>query len=518
MHHTRIATSPTTSITVATTAHRGGVEFADTGTTPPGPSAFDDLVDGCSFALLPEACPVSAATISAAAVSCQLRLGCSAPSHEEEQTPFAFIVSGLVTPSQHTSTPIAELLGIGRSRASSLNGAASFRIASPCANGADLFSEFLHEQPVVSNISTTQLLPAVAILTPEPPSPEPNFLTADTCQPIVRSDDDSPHVSSTHHLRWSPNAFAPKVDPVHVGRGRFGTVSAVHNPDFTSTIAVKTVDGSADPESAAAELAFVIRAFASAATDPRVWTNVVEVLEAEVDDQFAVLAMEFLPGGTLNDHAAFRLPSRGAALPSGQLHPAVGAQSRTERLAVEVRLRRLANDLCFALHTCERSLRVIHRDLKPANVLLAADGTAKLADFGVSAVLADDVDIATDFKGSIMYMSPERLRGEAHRCNSDVWSLGVVLLQLANGGEHPFEPPAWHGGGDAFWRLAAVLRHTDSATTCAAATAAAVDVALARAGLSPLFADFVRHCLVTDGAERVTATQLLLHDWLLRDP
>jgi eukaryotic-like serine/threonine-protein kinase len=90
----------------------------------------------------------------------------------------------------------------------------------------------------------------------------------------------------------------------------------------------------------------------------------------------------------------------------------------------------------------------VHRDLKPANVMLTADGTVKIMDFGVSLHVAapgqqnikDSVDRLTREGrgvGTIRYMSPEQLLGGNVDARSDLFALGIVVWEMLTG-SHPF--------------------------------------------------------------------------------
>ena len=94
-----------------------------------------------------------------------------------------------------------------------------------------------------------------------------------------------------------------------------------------------------------------------------------------------------------------------------------------------------------AVEYAHRNL-IVHRDLKPANILVGADGSAKLLDFGTALLLEERSEVTATRMRMLTprYASPEQLRGERANTTTDVYSLGIILYELLTGA-WPFGDP-----------------------------------------------------------------------------
>ena len=120
----------------------------------------------------------------------------------------------------------------------------------------------------------------------------------------------------------------------------------------------------------------------------------------------------------------------------------ITAYCNQRRLSLEEKLK-LFRDVCAAVQHAHQKL-VVHRDLKPSNILVNAQGSPKLLDFGIAKLLAPDPGEAITSTESAVrlmtpdYASPEQLRGGTITTATDVYSLGVVLYELLTA-RRPFQ-------------------------------------------------------------------------------
>ncbi|MFN8636437.1 MAG: SUMF1/EgtB/PvdO family nonheme iron enzyme [Chloroflexota bacterium] len=189
-----------------------------------------------------------------------------------------------------------------------------------------------------------------------------------------------------------------------IGRGGFATVYKAYHEALDRYVAIKVLHpGALETEGARARFEIEGRASARLAGHP----NIVQVYDFVSDEgKSAYLIMQFVEGETL--------------------------ETRLGRPIATQEIDAILSGIASALDYAHRH-GVLHRDIKPSNVLLDADGTAVLTDFGIAKVL-DETGAMTQFPvGTPYYMSPEQITGAALDGRSDVYSLGVVAYRIFSG-------------------------------------------------------------------------------------
>jgi serine/threonine protein kinase len=198
-----------------------------------------------------------------------------------------------------------------------------------------------------------------------------------------------------------------------LGRGAMGVVYKAIDPVIGRTVAVKTLrlseegTGLSRPE--------LLNRFQTEARAAGLLThpNIVVVFDAGEEDGLYYITMELVEGKSLQ-----------ALLDAGQAFPLA-------------RVLRIMEQTCSALQFAhERS--IVHRDIKPANLMLTADDTVKVTDFGTAKILQfGTVQQTAHVMGTPSYMSPEQVKGRVVDGRSDIFSLGVMLYEMITG-EKPF--------------------------------------------------------------------------------
>jgi eukaryotic-like serine/threonine-protein kinase len=198
-----------------------------------------------------------------------------------------------------------------------------------------------------------------------------------------------------------------------LGRGAMGVVYKATDPVIGRPVAVKTIKLS--EEGTGLTRPELLQRFQTEARAAGLLThpNIVVVYDAGEEDGLYYITMELVEGKSvqalLDDGHAFPLP----------------------------RVLRIMEQACSALQFAHER-NVVHRDIKPANIMLTADDTVKVTDFGTAKILQfGTVQQTTHVMGTPSYMSPEQVKGRAVDGRSDIFSLGVMLYEMITG-EKPF--------------------------------------------------------------------------------
>eukprot|EP01097_Dermamoeba_algensis_P000189 TRINITY_DN1068_c0_g1_i1.p1 TRINITY_DN1068_c0_g1~~TRINITY_DN1068_c0_g1_i1.p1 ORF type:complete len:268 (-),score=32.87 TRINITY_DN1068_c0_g1_i1:243-938(-) len=189
-----------------------------------------------------------------------------------------------------------------------------------------------------------------------------------------------------------------------------------------------------------------------------------------VDDQLWVV-MEYMGGGCLTD---------------------ILEQFETFQLD-ESQIAHVCNEVLRGLEYIH-SLHRMHRDIKSDNILLGSDGSVKIADFGYAAQLTKERDKRQTIVGTPYWMAPELIKGELYGTKVDIWSLGIMAMEMAEG-----EPPYMD-----FPPLRALFFITTKG----------VPPLKQPQRWSPQFQNFVKVCLQKTADQRPSAEELLKHPFI----
>ena len=194
-----------------------------------------------------------------------------------------------------------------------------------------------------------------------------------------------------------------------IGSGAMGKIYEGFDPAINRRVAVKTIRGDLSDNSQRVRQRFLREAQAAGALNH---PNIVTIYQADEAGPYSFIAMEFLEGGTFEDVIKTRAP-----MPLAEIC-------------------RLVTPVCEALDYAHRN-GVVHRDIKPANLMLTSEAVVKVMDFGIAHVDYSTLTLDGAVLGTPSYMSPEQISGDKVDGQSDIFSLGVILYEMATG-QRPF--------------------------------------------------------------------------------
>eukprot|EP01103_Thecamoeba_quadrilineata_P015304 TRINITY_DN4796_c0_g2_i1.p1 TRINITY_DN4796_c0_g2~~TRINITY_DN4796_c0_g2_i1.p1 ORF type:complete len:326 (+),score=60.09 TRINITY_DN4796_c0_g2_i1:89-1066(+) len=256
-------------------------------------------------------------------------------------------------------------------------------------------------------------------------------------------------------------------DTCHIlGRGSSGAVKKVKHRPTGEILALKVIHLDLNEENRKKTL-LELRTLYKSSNE-----SIVKFRGAFYSEGSISIALEFMDGGTLAD-----------ILKSSKTVP-------------DHILMLMFRRLLEGLHYIHKKLHIIHRDIKPSNILLNSKGEVKISDFGVVGQLNNTVGLATTFTGTVTYMSPERIEAKDHTSNSDIWSLGLTMLECALG-YYPFCPPG--SLPITFWKLLEQVQTSPIPLPTSPP-------------FSSEFCAMIETCLKKDNTERPGAEELLVCD------
>ncbi len=143
--------------------------------------------------------------------------------------------------------------------------------------------------------------------------------------------------------------------------------------------------------------------------------NIVNIYDVGIYEEFPYIVMEFIDGETLKEYIA-----------------------KYEGFLKNEEIANFAKQIALALEHAH-SNQIIHRDIKPHNIMVSKDGTLKVADFGIASAITETTrSYSSEAIGSVRYSSPEQARGRNVDERTDLYSLGVLMYEMATQ-QVPFE-------------------------------------------------------------------------------
>jgi len=211
-----------------------------------------------------------------------------------------------------------------------------------------------------------------------------------------------------------------------IGSGAFGTVCCCLNKKDKQTVAIKFLSLDLEDETEAAKVQKEIDIMKNIPPIP----EIVHYLGCFLKDDTLLLVMEYCDGGSVRDVIKAKQIRHKMELNDKNAKPTHYFTEDQIAACISCTLR--------GLHHLHKVGKIMHRDIKAANILLNSKGQAKLADFGVSKKLATSGQRQKTVIGTPYWMAPEVIdqaneEGDGYDFRSDIWSLGITIIEMAEG-------------------------------------------------------------------------------------
>ena len=149
---------------------------------------------------------------------------------------------------------------------------------------------------------------------------------------------------------------------------------------------------------------------------------------------------------------------------------------------------------------CQKEKKIIHRDLKPSNILVNSKGEIKIADFGVSTIVEGSWAQKKTMIGTYIYMAPERIDADSYTLNSDIWSLGIIVMECILG-YYPYIIYNNNTLPNSVWIVHELIENNPIPS-------------LSPELYSKELIDFIKQCLIKDINKRPKAVELINHPFI----
>ncbi|CCE63768.1 hypothetical protein TPHA_0F02870 [Tetrapisispora phaffii CBS 4417] len=287
-----------------------------------------------------------------------------------------------------------------------------------------------------------------------------------------------------------------------IGSGNSGTVTkALHVPNST-IIAKKVIPVEMNNEAVIKQIMRELTIMKSVKTHP----NIVEFFGAFTnhhDNNELVILLEYMNCGSLDQ--IIKINKSMQVLDETQNNPHLGMVTWFNELSISV----ISYSVLTALDYLYSNYKIIHRDIKPSNVLINSQGQVKICDFGVSRKMVNS--IVDTFVGTSTYMSPERIQGNVYSTKGDVWSLGLMIIELITG-EFPLNNDGVDNSSpDGILDLLQRIVNEPSPKLPTAS-----DKDQTTSAYSVEITDFVNRCCIKSEKERSPINELLCHDFIVK--